>query len=59
MTHMRLLRDEKPIKCRESFSFRIGTEFRKMMNVFKQIRNGDCLKKDILYHNQHKPLFIP
>jgi hypothetical protein len=35
---MRLLRDRKPIKRMESFSFRIGTEFRKMTHVFKQFR---------------------
>jgi hypothetical protein len=45
---MRLLRDEQPIKRRESFSFGIGTKFCKVMNVFKQIRKGDCLKEYIL-----------
>jgi hypothetical protein len=42
-THMRLLRDKQPIKRRESFSFGIGAEFRKMMNIFKQFHNGDGL----------------
>jgi hypothetical protein len=56
---MRLLRDEKPVKYREPCSFRISAEFRKAMNVFKQIRKGDCLEKYILYYDQHKPLFIP
>jgi hypothetical protein len=40
---MRLLRDEQPIKRREPFSFGIGTEFRKMTNIFKQFHNGDGL----------------
>jgi hypothetical protein len=56
---MRLLRDEQPIKQREPFSFGISAEFRKMMNVFKQVREGYGLKKHILYHDQHKPLFAP
>jgi hypothetical protein len=59
LSHMRILRDEKPVKSRGPFSFRIGTKFRKTMNVFKQIRKRDCLKKYILYYDQHKPLFVP
>jgi hypothetical protein len=56
---MRLLKDEKPVKRREPFSFRIGAEFRKAMNVFKQIRNRDCLEKHALYYDRHEPLFAP
>jgi hypothetical protein len=56
---MRLLRDKNLIKHRKPFSFRIGAKFRKAMNVFKQIRNGDCPGKYILYYGRHKPLFIP
>jgi hypothetical protein len=27
--------------------------------LYYQIRNGNCLKEDILYHGQHESLFIP
>jgi uncharacterized DUF497 family protein len=37
-THMRLLRDEQPVKRREPFPFRIGTKSRNLMHVFKQSR---------------------
>jgi hypothetical protein len=56
---MRLLRGEQPIEQREPFSFRMSAEFRKAVNVFKQFRVGYGLKKYMLYHNQHKPLFAP
>jgi hypothetical protein len=41
---MRLLRDEQAIKQREPFSFGMGAEFRKVMNIFKQIGKGDCFQ---------------
>jgi hypothetical protein len=56
---MRLLRDEQPIKQREPFSFGSSAEFRKMMNVCKQVHEGYGLKKYMLYHHQHEPLFTP
>jgi TFIIF-interacting CTD phosphatase-like protein len=59
ITHMRLLRDEQPVKQRESFSFGISTEGRKVMNVFEQIPKGNSFKEYILYHDQHEPLFTP
>ncbi|MDR3115795.1 MAG: hypothetical protein LBU25_09785, partial [Treponema sp.] len=40
MTHMRLLRDEQPVKRREPFPFRISTKTRNLMYVFKHIRYG-------------------
>jgi hypothetical protein len=44
---------------RESFSFRIGAEFRNAMNAFKQFRKGDGLKEHALCHHRHKLLFTP
>jgi hypothetical protein len=56
---MRLLRDKQSVKRREPFPFRIGTKNRDLMNIFKQIHEGDGLKKHMFYHSQHKPLLTP
>jgi hypothetical protein len=56
---MRLHRDKQPVKRRKPFSFRIGAEFRKAVNVFKQFRGGYGLQKYMFYHDQHKPPLAP
>jgi hypothetical protein len=58
-THMRLLRDEQPVKRRESFSFRIGAKGRDMMDIVQYIPNGDGPQEYMLYDDQYKPLFVP
>jgi hypothetical protein len=59
VTHMRLLRDKQPVKSRQPFSLRVGAQGCNMMYIFKQFREGDCLKEYMFHYDQHKQLFTP